>query len=108
VLFAMPSKKTKARRARIQSAATPGASISLAPDRVLALFCWILGVSASPFPVDIEDNQTVGHLKEAIVNKKPRSLSNVEPDELKLWKVSGCFRFVLATQRLQFHPKALY
>jgi len=28
----------------------------------------------------------VGHLKEAIVKKKPRAFPNVDADELKLWK----------------------
>jgi hypothetical protein len=32
--------------------------------------CWILEVAGSPFPVDIEESKTVGHLKELIVNKK--------------------------------------
>ena len=52
-------------------------------------FCWILGVSDHPFPVDIEDTRTVGHLKEAIVKKKPTAFANIDPDQLTLWKVCG-------------------
>jgi hypothetical protein len=59
------------------------------PPRSLTLFCWILGVSDHPFPVDIEDTRTVGHLKEAIVKKKPTAFANVDPDQLTLWKVRG-------------------
>jgi hypothetical protein len=59
------------------------------PPRPLTLFCWILGVSDHPFPVDIEDSRTVGHLKEAIVKKKPTAFANVDPDQLTLWKVRG-------------------
>jgi hypothetical protein len=42
----------------------------------------------SSFSVDIEDNLTVSHLKDAIVKKKPVSLANVEADELDLSDVS--------------------
>jgi hypothetical protein len=55
----------------------------------ITLFCWILNVSDSPFPVDMEDSKTVGHLKNMIVKKKPVTFANVEADQLKLWKVSG-------------------
>jgi len=77
----------------------PIASTSLAPDpvpqpRQLTLFCWILGVSHSSFPVDIEDNGTVDDLKTAIVKKNPRALANVDADDLTLWKViDSCLHF---------------
>jgi hypothetical protein len=57
--------------------------------RSLTLFCWILEVSDSPFPVDIEDSRTAGHLKKAIAKEKPNTFANVDPDELILWKVCG-------------------
>jgi hypothetical protein len=41
------------------------------------------------FPVDIEDTQTVGHLKKVIVKEKPSAFANVNPDQLTLWKVCG-------------------
>ena len=69
------------------------ASASLTPvhqPRELTLFCWILDISDRSFPVDIGDDRTVGHLKAEIVKKKPFSFENVDPDELDLWKVSGC------------------
>jgi hypothetical protein len=46
-------------------------------------------MSDRSFPVDINDNLTVGHLKEMIVKKKPASFEGVDADELDLWKVSG-------------------
>jgi hypothetical protein len=67
--------------------------------RPLTLFCWILGVSDHPFPVDIEDIRTVGHLKEAIVKKKPIVFANVDPDQLTLWKVCG---FSLSLDRVNY------
>jgi hypothetical protein len=65
------------------------------PSCSLTLFCWILGVSDHPFPVDIEDSRTVGHLKEAIVKKKPAAFANVDPDQLTLWQVHGFFLSLL-------------
>ena len=56
----------------------------------ITLFCWILDVSGSPFPVDIEDRRTVGHLKDEILKKKPNAFTNVDPDQLDLWQVC-CF-----------------
>ena len=57
--------------------------------RKLTLFCWILDLSDRSFHVDIEDNLTVDHLKDAIVKKNPVSFEDVDSDELHLWKVSG-------------------
>ncbi|KAF5367794.1 hypothetical protein D9615_010503 [Tricholomella constricta] len=59
--------------------------ITDSPSRMITLFCWILDVSNRAFPVDIEDVRTVGHLKEAIVNKKLATFDNVDSDQLDLW-----------------------
>jgi hypothetical protein len=58
------------------------------PSRTITLFCWILDVSARPFPVDTEDSTTVAHLKKAIVKEKSTTFANIEADQLVLWKVS--------------------
>ena len=39
------------------------------------------------FPIDINKDQLVDHLKEAIKAKKHKTFHGVEADELKLWKV---------------------
>jgi len=46
-------------------------------------------VSKDSFQVDVDDNETVSSLKEAIVKKKPVTFANIEADELTLWQVSG-------------------
>ena len=61
------------------------------PPRLITLFCWILGISDHPFPVDIEDTRTVGHLKKAILKEKPSAFANIDPDQLTLWKVRGFY-----------------
>jgi hypothetical protein len=73
------------------------------PPTTITLFCWILGVSDSPFSIDIEDSKTVDHLKKAIVKEKPVTFANVEADQLKLWKVSGFspLRLIMLTTLLQ-------
>ena len=57
--------------------------------RTITLFCWVLDVSSSAFSVDIEHSITVGHLKDAILEKKSVTFANLDADQLKLWKVSG-------------------
>src|SRR6202020_3547174 len=63
------------------------------PTRTVALFCWILDVSDHPFPVDIEDSRTVGHLKKNILRENPSASANVDAFELTLWKVFSFLRF---------------
>ncbi len=84
------------KKGRAQSAATPASSsisstIPTASTTNLADLPFFVGslTSDSSFPVDIDDNLTVGHLKDAIVKKKPLAFQDVDPDELDLWKVSG-------------------
>jgi len=75
--------------------------------RTIPLFCWILDVSHSPFPVDIDDSRTVGHLKEEILTKKSATFANIEADQLILWKVSSTFHFghtMLITLPQDAHP----
>ncbi|GES76861.1 kinase-like domain-containing protein [Rhizophagus clarus] len=53
----------------------------------ITLLCLVKGnTTASAFPVDINKDQLVGHLKEAIKAKKHKTFHDVEADELKLWK----------------------
>ena len=63
------------------------------PTRIVALLCWILDVSDRPFPVDIEDSRTVGHLKKVILREKRTVFGKVDPDQLTLWKVFSFPRF---------------
>jgi Crinkler effector protein N-terminal domain len=62
-------------------------------NRIITLFCWILGVSNDPFSVDIEDYRTVYHLKKAIVKENPVTFADIEADQLTLWMVSSILRF---------------
>jgi hypothetical protein len=57
--------------------------------RTLSLVCWILDVSKNLFLVKINDNKTVGHLKEAVVKENPVTFPNLEVDQLELRKVRG-------------------
>ena len=41
---------------------------------------------ANAFPVDIDKDQLVGHLKEAIKAKKQNDFAGIDADRLKLWK----------------------
>ncbi|OWZ01934.1 Crinkler (CRN) [Phytophthora megakarya] len=52
---------------------------------MVKLFCAIVGVDGSAFPVEIDENETVGDLKEAIQKKKPNDLKDVDPDKLQLF-----------------------
>jgi hypothetical protein len=92
----MPKDKYYGRRT--QSVATASSStstpstmptVTVHQPRQVTLFCWIHDESDRSFPVDIGDDRTIGHLKDAIVKKKPLSFQDVEPDELDLWKVSA-------------------
>ena len=54
----------------------------------ITLLCLVKGnTTASAFPVDINKDQLVGHLKEAIKAKKHKTFHGVKAYELKLWKV---------------------
>lgn len=61
----------------------------LSPPCIITLCCWVLHVSNDSFYVDVDYNETVTGLKEAIVKKKPVAFANTDADELTLWKVSG-------------------
>ena len=55
----------------------------------ITLLCLVKGNTlANAFPVDINKDQLVGHLKKAIKAEKHKTFHGVEADELKLWKVS--------------------
>ena len=52
----------------------------------LTLFVYVIGLN-HPFPVDIERSKTVGHLKDAILSKRPNALKDIDAAELVLYKV---------------------
>jgi len=51
------------------------------------LFCLIENISADPFPIDINPNKTVGHLRKCIKNENAPDLNDINPSNLMLWKV---------------------
>ncbi|PKK66638.1 hypothetical protein RhiirC2_784525 [Rhizophagus irregularis] len=54
----------------------------------ITLLCLVKGNTlANAFPVDIEKDQLVGHLKKVIKAEKHKTFHGVEADELRLWKV---------------------
>jgi hypothetical protein len=53
---------------------------------IFTLNCIVQG-SQSVFPVKIERTESVGHLKELILAKKPKTFADIEADELELWKL---------------------
>src|SRR5258708_13074212 len=56
------------------------------------IFCTIHSgnpASTQSFSVKIDENETVDALKDYIKQKKPRSLANVEADELILYKINA-------------------
>ncbi|KAF8911816.1 hypothetical protein BGZ58_005827, partial [Dissophora ornata] len=56
-------------------------------DKLLSLFCLVDGESTG-FPVKISPNNTIGELKDLIKDKKSNDFSDVDADQLTLWKVS--------------------
>src|ERR1044071_7733000 len=55
----------------------------------ITLLCLVKGNTlANAFPVDIDKDQLVGHLKDAIKAKKAPEFDNFPADRLKLWKVT--------------------
>jgi len=54
---------------------------------IFKLFCYILGESVPPFPINIAARETVGDLKDEILKKSQPILGNVAAAQLKLWKV---------------------
>ncbi|KAG4037227.1 hypothetical protein PC123_g27208 [Phytophthora cactorum] len=52
---------------------------------MVKLFCALVGVAGSAFPVDIDENKSVGHLKDAIKAKKPNDFKDVDADKLQLF-----------------------
>jgi hypothetical protein len=51
------------------------------------IFC-LLEDRGGPFPVDIDQTRTVGHLKDAIKEKKVADLAGVDADHLNLYHVN--------------------
>lgn len=69
------------------TATWPVATSNPPQPRRVTIFCWILGVSTSEFPVDIEDSLSVGHLKDEIVKRNSNAFLGVDAAQLMLWKV---------------------
>ena len=54
----------------------------------ITLLCLVKGNTlANAFPVDINKDQLVGHLKKVIKAEKQNDFAGVDADRLKLWKV---------------------
>jgi len=53
----------------------------------IMLGCIVLGEGRA-FPIDFDKSKTVGHLKDAILEKKKNSLRGIDADQLVLWKVN--------------------
>ena len=52
----------------------------------ITLLCLVKGNrTANAFPVDIDKDQLVGHLKDAIKAKKQNDFAGIDADRLKLW-----------------------
>jgi hypothetical protein len=55
----------------------------------ITLLCLVKGnTTANAFPVDIDKDQLVGHLKKVIKAEQPQTFTNVDAKDLKLWKVT--------------------
>ncbi|PKY33153.1 hypothetical protein RhiirB3_344105 [Rhizophagus irregularis] len=55
----------------------------------ITLLCLVKGNTlVNAFPVDIDKDRLIGHLKEAIKTKNPQTFANVDAKDIKLWKVS--------------------
>src|ERR1051325_3948104 len=55
----------------------------------ITLLCLVKGNTlANAFPVDIDKDQLVGHLKKFIKEEKQNDFAGVDADKLKLWKVT--------------------
>jgi hypothetical protein len=54
----------------------------------ITLLCLVKGnTTASAFPVDINKDQLVGHLKKVIKAEKQNDFAGIDADKLRLWKV---------------------
>ena len=55
----------------------------------ITLLCLVKGNTlANAFPVDINKDQLVGHLKKVIKAEKQNDFAGIDADRLKLWKVT--------------------
>ena len=53
----------------------------------ITLLCLVKGnTTANVFPVDIEKDQLVGHLKKVIKAEKQNDFAGIDADKLRLWK----------------------
>ena len=68
----------------------------------LYLNCWVFGEKADRvFPVEIIDTKNVGHLKDAIKEKKKPAFDHIPADVLDLWQVRmHCFDALMLTPEL--------
>ena len=55
----------------------------------ITLFCLVKGnTTANAFEVDIEKDKSISHLKKVIKAEQPQTFANVDPKDLKVWKVT--------------------
>jgi len=58
-------------------------------SNTVTLLCLVHGqLGDSAFPIDIEKNKLVGHLKDAIKEKKSNDFQGIDAEKLALWRVS--------------------
>jgi hypothetical protein len=86
----------------LASAITPvptGLASAITPVRSITLYCYVFGSLDDLFPVDIEVDKTVGHLRNAIFERV--AFKDVKANQLALWQVSSCFELELRCAHLQ-------
>lgn len=66
----------------------PPAHLPANPSNKIKLFCWVYNYGDSnPFPVNIDLEETIADLKEAIMAKNPNSFDKVDAFRLNLFKI---------------------
>jgi hypothetical protein len=64
-----------------------GGNLNSNPPEMYTIFCLLEG-RGGPFPIDINETQTVAHLKKEIKKEKAVALADVDADDLKLYHVN--------------------
>jgi hypothetical protein len=66
--------------------------VPAAPPQLITLHCWVLSDGPDRvFPVEIDQEKSVGALKDAIKDKKKPAFDHIPADALDLWKVTNDF-----------------
>ncbi|CAG8645535.1 5837_t:CDS:2, partial [Paraglomus occultum] len=84
---------------------TAGSSSSLPiAEPSVTLFCLVHGdPTERAFPVDIEQNKTVGHLRDKIKKKKRPEFDDIAADKLILWAVEISNMFSVPPAKMHIH-----